>query len=62
MTKRKIWTGLGTRIIEVDDDDSAWAGNDFKKLQDARKKASSDKYIPVGRGTGKSIHSGLESQ
>lgn len=53
LAKRRIRTGRGTRIIEVDDKDSAWAGNDFKKLQEARKKASSDKYITVGRGTGK---------
>ncbi|MBI1662123.1 MAG: hypothetical protein IS860_01195 [Nitrosopumilus sp.] len=53
MAKRKIRTGRGTRIIEVDDNDSAWAGNDFKKLQEERKKAFADKYITVGRGTGK---------
>ena len=53
LAKRRIRTGRGTRIIEVDDNDSAWAGNDFKKLQDARKKAASDKYITTGRGTGK---------
>jgi hypothetical protein len=52
LVKRKIRTGRGTRIIEVDDKDSSWAGNDFKKLQEARKKASSNKYITVGRGTG----------
>ncbi|MCE2505687.1 MAG: hypothetical protein J4F36_04305 [Nitrosopumilaceae archaeon] len=53
MAKRKIRTGRGTRIIEVDDNDSAWAGNDFKKLQEERKKEFADKYITVGRGTGK---------
>ncbi len=52
MAKRKVRTGRGTKIIEVDDD-SSWAGNDFKKMQEARKKAASDKYISVGRGTGK---------
>ena len=53
LVKRKIRTGRGTRIIEVDDKDATWAGNDFKKLQEKRKEASKDKYITVGRGTGK---------
>jgi len=53
LAKRRIRTGRGTRIVEVDDDNSSWAGSDFKKLQEARKKAASNKYITVGRGTGK---------
>lgn len=53
MTTRKIRSGRGTRIIEVDDANTKWAGNDFKKLQEARKESSKDKYITVGRGTGK---------
>lgn len=61
LVKRKIRTGRGTRIIEVDDDNSAWAGKDFKKLQDARKKASSDKYITTGRGTSKIKFGDIES-
>ncbi len=53
LVKRKIRTGRGTRIIEVDDEKSSWAGNDYKKMQEAKKKAASDKYITVGRGTNK---------
>lgn len=53
MATRKIRTGRGTRIIEVDDNNAKWAGSDFKKLQEARKEASKDKFITVGRGTGK---------
>jgi hypothetical protein len=50
---RKIRTGRGTGTIEVDDKNVSWAGNDFKKLQEARKESSKDKYITVGRGTAK---------
>lgn len=53
MAKMKIRSGRGTRIIEVDDDGQKWSGEAFKKSQEARKKASQDKYITVGRGTGK---------
>ena len=52
MAKIKVRSGRGTRIIEVDDGASKWAGSDFKKIQDARKESSKDKYVTVGRGTG----------
>ena len=45
--------GRGTkRRIEEKKDDN-WSGGAFKKVQEARKEASKDKYITVGRGTGK---------
>ncbi|MFQ5782673.1 MAG: hypothetical protein ACE5GR_06435 [Nitrosopumilus sp.] len=53
MAKIKVRSGRGTRIIEVDEDAAKWSGKDFKKIQEARKEASKDKYISVGRGTGK---------
>ena len=53
MAKMKIRSGRGTRIIEVDDGGQKWSGESFKKAQEARKKASQDKYISTGRGTGK---------
>ncbi|MFB5604921.1 MAG: hypothetical protein ACE5R5_00600 [Nitrosarchaeum sp.] len=53
MVKRKIRSGRGTRIIEVDDEKSNWAGSDFKKFQESKKESSKDKYITVGRGTAK---------
>ena len=53
MAKIKVRSGRGTRIIEVDTDASKWAGSEFKKAQEARKEASKDKYVTVGRGTGK---------
>ena len=52
MTKIKVRSGRGTRIIEVDDDATKWTGSEFKKIQEARKEASKDKYVTVGRGTG----------
>ena len=53
MAKIKIRSGRGTRIIEVDEGATKWSGSEFKKLQEARKSASSNKYVTVGRGTGK---------
>lgn len=53
MAKIKVRSGRGTRIIEVDDNAQKWQGAEFKKAQEARKKAAQDKYIVTGRGTGK---------
>ena len=53
MGKIKVRSGRGTKIIEVDDKGQKWSGDEFKKLQAARKEESKDKYISVGRGTGK---------
>ena len=52
MAKIRIRSGRGTKIIEVDDDATKWSGAEFKKVQEARKEASKDKYISTGRGTG----------
>ena len=53
MAKIRVRSGRGTRIIEVDDSASKWSGSEFKKIQQTRKDASKDKYVSVGRGTGK---------
>ena len=53
MVKIRIRSGRGTKIIEVDSDAQKWSGEDFKKVQAARKEAAKDKYIHTGRGTGK---------
>ncbi len=53
MAKIKVRSGRGTRIIEVDTDAAKWSGKEFKEIQEARKAAAKDKYISVGRGTGK---------
>ncbi len=52
MGKIRIRTGRGTGTIEVDDDASKWSGDDFKKIQEARKKAASSRMVSSGRGTG----------
>ena len=52
MGKIKIRTGRGTGTIEVDDDASKWSGEDFKKIQAARKAAASNRMVSSGRGTG----------
>ncbi len=53
MVKIRIRSGRGTKIIEVDSDATKWSGEEFKKVQEARKAASKDAYITTGRGTGK---------
>ncbi len=52
MGKIRIRTGRGTGTIEVDEDASKWSGDDFKKIQEARKKAASNTMVSSGRGTG----------
>ena len=53
MAKIRIHSGRGTGTIEIDKSATNWAGSEFKKVQEARKKAAQDKYVTVGRGTGK---------
>ncbi len=53
MVKIRVRSGRGTRIIEVDSDATKWSGDQFKQFQAASKAAAKDKYITVGRGTGK---------
>lgn len=53
MAKIRIRSGRGTKIIEVEDKGKNWSGQEFKKVQEERKDSSKDKYISVGRGTGK---------
>ena len=52
MGKIRIRTGRGTGTIEVDDDPKKWSGDDFKKIQETRKKAAANKMVHTGRGTG----------
>ena len=52
MGKIRIRTGRGTGTIEVDDDPKKWSGDQFKKIQEARKKAAANKMVHTGRGTG----------
>jgi hypothetical protein len=52
MGKIRIRTGRGTGTREVDDDKKAWAGDEYKKVQDAKKKAAANRMVHTGRGTG----------
>jgi len=52
MGKIRIRTGRGTGTMEVDDDPKKWSGDEFKKIQASRKKASANRMIHTGRGTG----------
>lgn len=52
MGKIRIRTGRGTGTIEVDDDPSKWSGDQYRKIQEARKKAAGNRMVHTGRGTG----------
>ncbi len=52
MGKIKIRTGRGTGTIEVDEDASKWTGEEFRKIQEARKKVTANRTVGTGRGTG----------
>ncbi|MDF2426171.1 MAG: hypothetical protein OPY08_07090 [Nitrosopumilus sp.] len=52
MAKIKVRTGRGTGTIEVDDDPTKWSGDEFRKIQEIRKKASANRMVHTGRGTG----------
>ena len=43
--------GTSRRIAEKEDEN--WSGAAYKKYQEQKKAAAKDKYITVGRGTGK---------
>jgi len=42
VAKIRIRTGRGTGTIEVDDDPKKWSGDEFRKIQEARKKSSNE--------------------
>ena len=52
MGKIRIRTGRGTGTIEVDDNPKKWSGDEFKRIQEARKKAAANKMVHTSRGTG----------
>lgn len=52
MGKIRIRTGRGTGTIEVDDDPAKWSGDQYRKIQEARKKAAANRMVHTGRGTG----------
>jgi len=56
MAKIRVRSGRGKGFIWVDSDASKWSGDDFKKIQEARKDSaekSGIKFVTSGRGTGK---------
>ncbi|PIW33171.1 MAG: hypothetical protein COW27_01615, partial [Nitrosopumilales archaeon CG15_BIG_FIL_POST_REV_8_21_14_020_37_12] len=52
MGKIKIRTGRGTGTREVDDEQKKWSGDEYRKLQEERKKAAGNRTVHTGRGTG----------
>ena len=53
MVKVKIRTGRGTGTIEVDLKDLQFSGEEYKKVQAAKKKVAGDTMVSTGRGTGR---------
>ena len=49
MGKIRIRTGRGTGTIEVDDDPKKWSGDEFRKIQEARKKAAGNRMVHTDR-------------
>ena len=52
MGKIRIRTGRGTGTMEVDDNPANWSGDEYRKIQAARKKAAANRMVHTGRGTG----------
>jgi hypothetical protein len=52
MGKIKVRTGRGTGTIEVDDSGKKWSGDEYKKVQEEKKKKSANRMVHTGRGTG----------
>jgi len=53
MAKVRIRAGRGKGFIWVDSDAGKWTGEEFRKIQAARKAASGDTMVSSGRGTGR---------
>ena len=54
MTEKHVRVGgRGTSRRIASKEDQNWAGSAFSNLQKKRKEQSKDRYISVGRGTGK---------
>jgi len=52
MGKIRVRSGRGTGTVEVDDSGKKWSGDDYKKVQEEKKKKAANKMIHTGRGTG----------
>jgi len=52
MGKIRIRSGRGTGTVEVDDSGKKWSGDDYKKVQEEKKKKAANKMVHTGRGTG----------
>ena len=51
MGKIRVHAGRGTGTMEVDEDSSKWSGDEFRKIQEERKKAAKGKMVHTSRGT-----------
>jgi len=52
MGKIRVRSGRGTGTVEVDDSGKKWSGDDYKKVQEEKKKKAANKMVHTGRGTG----------
>ena len=52
MGKIRVRSGRGTGTVEVDNSGKKWSGDDYKKVQEEKKKKAANKMVHTGRGTG----------
>ena len=52
MGKIRVRSGRGTGTVEVDDSGKKWSGDDYKKVQEEKKKKAANRLVHTGRGTG----------
>ena len=52
MGKIRVRSGRGTGTVEVDDTGKKWSGDEYKKLQEEKKKETANRMVQTGRGTG----------
>lgn len=52
MGKIKVRSGRGTGTVEVENGGKKWSGDEYRKVQEEKKKAAANRMIHTGRGTG----------
>ena len=52
MGKIRVRSGRGTGTVEVDNSGKKCSGDDYKKVQEEKKKKAANKMVHTGRGTG----------
>lgn len=61
MGKVRVSSGRGTGTREIDDASKKWAGDEYKKVQEDKKKQAANRTVISGRGTGSRKYSDIPS-